>query len=157
MIGCGQKSNSFKLLWVSLLPARMKKIHSKMKVLEWSLQISQCKSKQIFYDVQEKLTPQSEVGSTLNSISSMLLWLSLLPARMKKIQSKLKALTWSQQCYIINQFLRCSRAANSLIGDEILTKFKFIQAFIVVLLICKNEYDLFKIESIRVVTTFLPI
>ena len=53
--------------------------------------------------------------------------------------------------------LRCSRAANSLIDDGILTKFKLIQAFIVVLLICKNEYDLFKLESTRVVTTFLPL
>ena len=45
---------------------QMRKIHSKMKVLEWSQQISHCKSMQIFYDVQGKLTPQSEVGSTLN-------------------------------------------------------------------------------------------
>ena len=136
MVGCGQKSNSFKLLWVSLLPARMRKFHSKMKVLEWSQQISKnCKSMQIFYDAQGKLTPQSEVGSTLNSNSSKLLWLSMLPARMKKIQSKMKALEWSQQCYIIHQFLRCSREANSLKGDGILTKFKLIQAFIVVLLI----------------------
>ena len=44
-------------LWVSLLPARMRKIHSKMKVLEWSQQISNCKSMQIFYDAQGKLTP----------------------------------------------------------------------------------------------------
>ena len=40
------------------------------------------------------------------------------------------------------QFLRCSGAANSIIGDGILTEFKLIQAFIVVLLICKNDYDL---------------
>ena len=40
---------------------------------------------QIFYDAPQKLTTQSEVGSTLNSNSSKLLWLSLLPARMKKI------------------------------------------------------------------------
>ena len=73
--------------WVSLLPAKKRKIHSKMKVLEWSQQISHCKSMQIFYDVQGKLTPQSEVGSNLNYKSSKLLWLSLLPARMKKIQS----------------------------------------------------------------------
>ena len=38
----------------------------KMKVLEWSQQISHCKSMQIFYDAQGKLTPQSKVGSTLN-------------------------------------------------------------------------------------------
>ena len=65
---------------------------------------------------------------------------------MKKIQSKMKALEWSHN--IIHQFLRCSRAANSIISDGTLTKFKLIQAFIVVLLICKNE-DQFKIESTR--------
>ena len=135
----------------------MRKIHSKMKVLEWSQQISNCKSMQIFYDAQGKLTPQSVVGSTLNSNSSKLLWLSLLPARVKKIQSNMKALEWSQQCYIIHQFLRCSRATKFLIGHGILTKFKLIRAFIVFLLICKNEYDLFKFESTRVVTTFLPL
>ena len=52
----------------------------------------------MLYDAQGKLTPQSEVGSTLNSNSSKLLWLSLLPARIKKIQSKMKALEWSRQC-----------------------------------------------------------
>ena len=36
VVGCGLKSNSFKLLWVYLLPVRMRKILSKMKVLEWS-------------------------------------------------------------------------------------------------------------------------
>ena len=45
---------------------QMRKIHSKMKVLEWSQQISHCKSMQIFYDAPEKLTTQSKVGSTLN-------------------------------------------------------------------------------------------
>ena len=63
-VGCGRKSNSFNLLWVSLIPARMRKIHSEMKVLEWSQHISHCKSMQIFYDAQGKLTTQSEVGST---------------------------------------------------------------------------------------------
>ena len=63
-----------------------------MKALEWSQQISNFKSMQIFYGAQGKLTPQSQVGSTLNSNSSKLIWLSLLSARMKKIQSKMKAL-----------------------------------------------------------------
>ena len=53
-------------------------------------------------------------------------------------------------------FFRCSRAANSIIGDGTLTKFKLLQAFIVVLVICKNE-DQLKIESTRVVTTDLPL
>ena len=34
--------------------------------IEWSQQISHCKSMQIFYDAQGELTPQSKVGSTLN-------------------------------------------------------------------------------------------
>ena len=51
-------------LWVSLLHARMRKIHSKKKVLEGSQQISHCKSLRIFYDAQGKLTPQSAFDST---------------------------------------------------------------------------------------------
>ena len=45
---------------------QMRKIHSKMKVLDRSQQISHCKCLQIFCDAQGKLTPQSKVGSTLN-------------------------------------------------------------------------------------------
>ena len=41
-----------KLLWLVLLPARMKKIHSKLKVLEWSQHFSHYKSKGIFPDAQ---------------------------------------------------------------------------------------------------------
>ena len=37
-----------------------------MKVLEESQQISHCKSMQIFYDAQGKLTSQSKIDSTLN-------------------------------------------------------------------------------------------
>ena len=55
-----------------------------------------------------------------------------------------------------NQFLRCSRVANAIIGDGILTEFKLIQAFTIVL-IHKNEYDLKKNESTRVVTTDIPL
>ena len=50
VVGFGHKSNPFKLLWFSLLPARIRKIHSKMKALEWSKQIFHCKSLQIFAD-----------------------------------------------------------------------------------------------------------
>ena len=78
----------------------------------------------------------------------------LVTCYMKKIQSKLKALEWSQHYPSI---LRCSRAANSIIGDGTMTKFKLIQAFKVVLLIDKNEEDQYKIESTRVVTTDHPL
>ena len=67
-----------------------------MKVLEWSQQISDCKSMQIFYD---------EVNSTV----------------------------WGWFYF----------------------KFKLMQAFMVVLVTCKNEEDPIKNEGTRVVTTML--
>ena len=70
-----RNSNPSKLLWLTLLPTRMKKIHSKLKAQERSQHFSHYKS------IWKK---------TKN------LWVSLLPARMKKIQSKMKALEWSQ-------------------------------------------------------------
>ena len=46
----------------------------------------------VFSDVQGQLTLESVGEFCRNSNSSNLLWLSSLPARMKKIQSKMKAL-----------------------------------------------------------------
>ena len=70
----------------------MKKIPSQMKAQEWSQNFSNCKSMGIFLDTQGQLTPLPEVQSGPNSNSSKLLWLSSLPAKMKKIQLKMKAL-----------------------------------------------------------------
>ena len=97
-----------------------------------------------FSDAQGQLTPKSVMESCLNSNSLELLWLFLLPARMKKINPKMKVLEWSQH---FSQFIRCSRGPYSIIGDGILTKFKLIQALIGVLHVCKNEEDPFKMES----------
>ena len=58
-----RNSNSFELLWLVLLFARMKKIHLKMKVLEWSQHFSHYKSMGIFSDAQGQLTHKSLVGS----------------------------------------------------------------------------------------------
>ena len=71
---------------------------------------------------------------------------------MKKIQSKMKELEWSQHYSLIFNMVK---GANSKMCDGILTKFKLNLALIVVLIVCKNEEDPFKIESTRVVTTFL--
>ena len=81
---------------MSSLSAKMKKIQYKMKVQECPQHISHCKSMGIFQNAQGQLTPQSFVGSGRNSISVQTLWLSLLPARMMKIRSKMKALEWPQ-------------------------------------------------------------
>ena len=48
-----------------------------------------------FSNTQGQITPQSEVGSGRNSNSSEILWLSMLPARMK-IPLEMKALERSQ-------------------------------------------------------------
>ena len=46
----------------------------------------------VFADAQGQLTPQSIVESCRISNSSEILWLSSIPARMKKIRSKMKTL-----------------------------------------------------------------
>ena len=72
-VGPGRNSNSPKLLCMSSLPARMKKIQSKMKALEWPRHFSYYKSIGSFPDAQWQLTMQSVVGSSRNPNSSKLL------------------------------------------------------------------------------------
>ena len=49
-----------------------------------------------FLDAQGQLTSKSVMESCRNSNSFEFLWLVLLPARMKKINPKMKELEWSQ-------------------------------------------------------------
>ena len=81
----GRNLNSSKLSCMSSLPARMRLIKSKMKELECSQDFSHYKSMGIFPDAQGQLTPQSLVRSGPISNSSEMLWMSSLPASMKKI------------------------------------------------------------------------
>ena len=90
-----RNSNSFELLWLVLLHARMEKIHPKMKVQEWSQHFSTYQSMGIFPDAQGQLTHKSLVRSCQISNLFEILWLSLLPGRIKN-QSKMKELEWSQ-------------------------------------------------------------
>ena len=69
---------------------------SKMKVLEWSQHFSHYKFMGIFPDAQGQLTHKSLIGSCRNWNPFEILWLSLLPARIKKNKSKMKELEWSQ-------------------------------------------------------------
>ena len=78
----------------------------------------------------------------------------LVACKKEEDSMKMKELEWSIHYSLIFNMLK---GANSKIGDVILTKFKLIQALIVVLIVCKNEEDPFKIESTRVVTTFLSL
>ena len=92
----GRNLNSSKLSCMFLLPARMRMIKSKMKELECSQDFSHYKSMGIFPDAQGQLTPKSLVQSGPNSNLFEILWFSSLPASMKKIRSKMKALACSQ-------------------------------------------------------------
>ena len=87
-----RNSNSSKLSCMFSLHARMTMIKSKMKELECSQDFSHYKSMGIFTDAQGQLTPQSLVRSGRVSNSSEKLWMFSLPASMKKIRSKMKAL-----------------------------------------------------------------
>ena len=58
---------------------------------------------------------------------------------------------------LLFDFFRRSRAANSEVSGGILPKLELIQAFIVVLVTCKNEEDPIKNEGARVLTRFSPL
>ena len=100
----GRNLNSPKLSCMSSLPERTRMIDSKMKELDCSQDFSHYKSMGIFPDAQGQLTPQSLVRSSRISNSSEMLRMFSLPARMKKIRSKRKALECSQNFPII---IRC--------------------------------------------------
>ena len=68
-------------------------IQLKMKALEGSQDFAHYMSMGIFPDAQGQLTPQSLVRSGRISNSAEMLWMSSLPASMKKIRSKMKALS----------------------------------------------------------------
>ena len=101
----GQNFISSKLSCMSSLPARMRLINSKfkMKKQECSLDFSHYKSMGIYPNALGQLTPQSLVRSGRISNSSEMLWMSSLPARMKKIGSKIEALECSQHYTLIFQ------------------------------------------------------
>ena len=99
----GRNLNSSKLSCMSSLPARLMLIKSKVKDLECSQDFSHYKSIGIFPDAQGQLTPQILVRSGRISNSSEMLWMSSLPASMKKIRSQIEALECSQHCTSIFQ------------------------------------------------------
>ena len=55
------------------------------------------------------------------------------------------------------RFFRHSKAANSKVSCGIPPKFELIQAFMVVLVTCKNEEDPIKNKGSKVLTRFSPL
>ena len=86
--------------------------------------------------------------------------MSSLPARIKKIQLKMKVLEHVESSqdfsyYKSMDFFRCSGAANynSAVHGRNWSNFKLVQDFLIVLNTCENEEDLIKNEGARVFTT----
>ena len=93
----GPKLNSSKLSCMSSLPARMKKIKLKMKVLDCSQDFSHYKSMGILPDAQGQLTLQSTVrsGQISNSVETLCM-VVLLTCKNEEHPIKIEALECSQ-------------------------------------------------------------
>ena len=118
----------------------MKKIHQKMKVLEWSQHFSHYKSMRIFQNAQRQLTQTSLVGSCRISNPIEILSLTLLPARIKKNKSKMKELEWSQDFTHYNPMgaIYCHGNQSS---DPTLPKTYCNQSLTPMMLLMKFDYD----------------
>ena len=103
----------------------MKKIQLKMKALDCSQDFSHYKSMGIFPDPQGQLTPHSLVRFGRISNSSEILWMSSLPASMKKIRPKMKALEWTQHFPHYNSMVAMETSG------RIWPNFELIQALII--------------------------
>ena len=104
-----------------------------------------------FLNAQGQQTSQSMVGSGRISNSSEVLWLSMF------------VICKNQEHPIENEGARVFTTlylnfsdANSVVNGGISQKFKLIQAFVHVLITCKNE-DPIKNEGARVATAYLPL
>ena len=86
---------------MSSLPARMKKIKLKMKVLDCSQDFSHYKSMGIFPDAQGQLSLRSTVRSGQILNSSKTLWLSFLPAKNEEAPIKNRGATGLRPIYVI--------------------------------------------------------
>ena len=73
-----------------------------------------------FPDAKRQLTPEFKVWSGRILNPSEILWLSSLPARMEKIQSKMKALEWSQHKQVALWATIAQLGASIMFGDTII-------------------------------------
>ena len=88
--------------------------------------------------------------------------MSSLPASMKKIRSKMKALEWTQHFPHYNSMVAMETsgriwAANSAVLGPIWPNFELVRDIMNDLVTCKYEEDPIKNEGSRVDTTFSPL
>ena len=92
----GQNSNSYEILWLSWLPARLTKIWSKVKSLMSGQSFLHYKSMGKFFVAQGQVTPKPLVRSGPKSTLTKILGLSSLSASLMKLRSKMKWLLIGQ-------------------------------------------------------------
>ena len=150
MDGRGRNSTSSEILWLSCLPASLMIIFSKMRVLSCPQHFLHYKSMGKSLGAQGQITPKWVVKPGPKSNSSEILCLSLLSASLKKIQSKLKAISCPH-------FFQLSRAGNSKVNRWMWPKFELIQESKAVLVTCKFDEDPIQNEGTIVSTIFSPL
>ena len=103
--GVPLKFELIQALMVVLVTCKNEEDPIKMKALECEQDFPDYKSMGIVSNAQGQLTPQSGVQSGRNLNLSKMLRVSSLPARIKKIKSKTKALECKQEYILIFQTL----------------------------------------------------
>ena len=99
---------------------------------------------------QWQIPPKWIIRSGPNSNSFELLCLSLLPASLTKIQSKVTEKSWR------HNFFHRSRARNSKMTDQIRSKYEFVRDFMPVLVTCMLDEDWIHSNWEKMETPFSP-
>ena len=110
-----------------------------------------------FSDAEGQITLELVAVSGRNLISSKLSCISLLPARMRMIDSKMKEIECSQDFSPFKSiwvFSRRSRAANYAVLGPIRPNFELVRDVMDVLVTCKYEEDSIKNEGASVHNIF---
>ena len=113
-------------------------------------------SNMAFFGSQGQVTPKWIIQSCLNLNLSEILWLSVLPASLTKINQK-----WSRYSpdnifplYVYGEIVHRSRPKNSKANSPIWSEIELARDFIAVLVTCKYDKDPIKNEIAILRTTF---
>ena len=143
----GRNSNSPQIVWLSWLPASLKMIWSNVKVLSSGQNFLHNKSMEKIFIAQGQVTPKWISRSGPKSNSCEILWLSLLPASLTKIRSKMKSLSPPGQHF--PHYKSIGAIIKALKGKYLKSQWSnlariSISDFMPVQIICKSHKDLIK-------------
>ena len=151
----GRNSNSSKLSCMSSLPARMKMIESKMKELECSQDFSHYKSMG-FFSRRSRASKSAVLGPIWPNFELVLDVMNVLVT----YQYEEDPIKKRGASVFTTLYINFSDAQGQISLELAVVSgriFFLIQAFMYVLVTCKNEDDRFKNEGARGFTRFLPL